>query len=112
MKSTDIARRDREHRREQKREQIMDRRASKKERTIGDYINDLYGLFFHDKTRIYNTQDNNDEIIDLLESMCLELPEKQWENVLRKAIKKTQIRNRETPYKELKELLDVLADEE
>ena len=110
MKSTDIARRDREHRREQKRQQIMERRADKKERTVGDYINELYGLFFHDDKKIYNLQDNNEGIVDLLEEMRMELPEKQWENVLRKALKKTLLKNREAPYTELKELLDALED--
>ena len=107
MKSTDIARRDREHRRENKRREIMDRRASKKERTVGDYINDLHELFFHDAARIYNTRDNNDAIIDLLETMVMDLPEKQWENVLRKALRETKVPGpaRERAYQELNQLL-------
>ncbi|MBA7470572.1 hypothetical protein ES707_05859 [subsurface metagenome] len=108
MKSTDIARRDRELRREQKRQQILDRRADKKGRTVGDYINDLCSLFFHDDNKIYNTTDNNDQIIDLLETMKIELADKQWENVLHKAIKKTQVKQRESAYKELKEILDAV----
>ena len=108
MKSTDIARRDRELRREKKRNEVMARRAAKKARTVGDYINDLAALFFHDDVRIYNTVDNNDSIMELLETMKMELPEKQWDNVLRKAVKKTQITEREKAIKELREILEIV----
>ena len=108
MKSTDIARHDRELRREKKRKDIQERRDSKREITVGGYIEQLHALFFHDDKRIFNTTKNNDAIIDLFETMKLELPEKQWEVVIRKAVKKTEVANREGAVKELVELLELL----
>jgi hypothetical protein len=108
MKSTEIARRDREFKREKKRQEVLGRRQDKKEITVGDYIDNLHALFFHDDKRIFNTTKNNDPIVDLIGTMKIELPERQWENVLRKAVKKTGIADRETAFKELKEVLDTL----
>lgn len=108
MKSTEIARRDRELKREKKRQEVLDRRHGKKEITVGDYIDRLASLFYHDGKRIFNTTKNNDAVIDLIETMKLELPEKQWENVIRKAVKKTAVTERETAVKELTEILQAL----
>ena len=108
MKSTEIARRDREFNREKKRKEVLDRRNGKKEITVGDYIDKLASLFYHDGKKIFNIASNNDTVIDLLETMKLELPEKQWENVIRKAVKKTAIVERETAVKELKGIVEAL----
>ena len=108
MKSTEIARRDREFNREKKRKEVLDRRNGKKAITVGDYIEKLASLFYHDGKKIFNIASNNDTVIDLLETMKLELPEKQWENVLRKAIRKTGITEKESAFKELKEILDTV----
>ena len=108
MKSTEIARRDREFRREKKRQQVLDRRQDKKEITVGNYIDDLHAIFFHDGKNTFNQTRNNDPIIDLIETMKLELPERQWENVLRKAVRKTGVTEKETAFNELKEILDTL----
>lgn len=108
MKSTEIARRDRELKREKKRQEVLGRRHGKKEITVGDYIESLSALFFHDGKKIFNITTNNDTVIDLLETMKLELPEKQWENVIRKAVKKTAVTERELAVKELKEILEAL----
>jgi hypothetical protein len=108
MKSTEIARRDREFNREKKRKEVLDRRNGKKEITVGDYIEKLASLFFHDGKKIFNITSNNDAVIDLLETMKLELPEKQWENVIRKAVRKTAVTEREAAVKELKEIVEAL----
>jgi len=108
MKSTEIARRDRELRRERKHQEVLERQHGKKEISVGDYIDKLHALFFHDGKRIFNTRTSNDAVVDLLETMKLELPEKQWENVLRKAIRKTGITEKEVAFKELKEVLDAV----
>lgn len=108
MKSTEIARRDRELKREKKRQEVLGRRQGNKGITVGDYIDNLSALFYHDGKKIFNTTTNNDAVIDLIETMKLELPEKQWENVIRKAVKKTGVTERETAFKELKEILEVL----
>jgi hypothetical protein len=108
MKSTEIARRDRELKREKKRQEVLGRRQGNKGITVGDYIDNLSALFYHDGKKIFNTTTNNDAVVDLIETMKIELPEKQWENVIRKAVKKTGVTERETAFKELKEILEVV----
>ncbi len=106
MKSTDIARRDREIRRTKKKEEyILKHREKKKELSVGDYIKKLFSLFYFDENKIYNTKDSI-EILKLFEDMKNDLPEKEWDNVLRKAIRKTQIKNRDKAFNELKLLLN------
>lgn len=105
MKSTDIARRDREIRRSQKKKDLITkRRDKKKEPSIGDYINKLFSIFYFDGKKIYNTKDSLD-ILKLFEEMKKHLPEQEWDNVLRKAIRKTQVKAREQAFNELKQLL-------
>ena len=105
MKSTDMARRDREIRRSQKKQELISKRRDKKKgMTIGDYINNLHSLFFYDEKKIYNAQ-NSEEILALLEDMKKDLPEEQWENVLRKAIRKTQVKAKEQAFNDLISLL-------
>jgi hypothetical protein len=108
MKSTEIARRDREFNREKKRKEVLDRRNGKKAITVGDYIEKLASLFYHDGKKIFNIASNNDTVLDLLETMKLELPEKQWDNVIRKAVRKTAIVERETAVNELKGIVEAL----
>ena len=83
----------------------MENRA---ERSVGDYIKKLYSLFYHDNKKIYNLKDNAD-ILTLLAEMKEDLPESKWDNVLRKAIKETQIEvtQRELAFKELKNYLSM-----
>jgi len=107
MKSTDIDRIDRELRRSRKKEELVEKRAQKKGGlSVGDYIKRLYTLLYHDAKRIYNLP-GNAEISQLLADMKADLPEKQWENVLRKAVRETKVPDaaRETAHKELTELL-------
>ncbi len=90
MKRTDIERRDRDIRRTQKKEDVLQRKSHKKgDMSVGDYINEFYTLF----------------LLELFEQMKSEISEKQWETVLRKAIRKTQIKEREQAFTELKTLL-------
>ena len=89
MKSTDIARKDRDLRKARKKEEVLARKGTKDARSVGDYINELADLFFHDGNKIYNIE-SSEEILLLLEEMKEEIPEKQWNNVLRKSIKKDQ----------------------
>ena len=100
MKSTDIARIDRERKRAEKKQQILERKQSD-ERSVGDFINDLYELFFFDQNKIYNIN-MSVEILELLEEMKAALPDKQWDNVIRKAVKKTKVIDKDTAITELK----------
>ncbi len=109
MKSTDIDRIDREFRRARKKEDVLQKRLDgRPERSIGDYIRKLESLFYHDNKKIYNLKDNVD-ILTLLSEMKQELAEKQWDNILRKAIKETKIEvsKRDEAFKQLKELLSM-----
>ena len=48
MKSTDLARRDREIRKARKREMVLERKGQRDSRTVGDYINLFDEAFFYD----------------------------------------------------------------
>ncbi len=103
MKRTDLDRRERELRRARKKAERLAKNGGV-EKTVGDYIDELNGLFYHDGTQIYNTE-SDERILDLLEDMKEDLEEKNWDNVLRKAIKKSGVKERDKAYKELKSLL-------
>ncbi|MBN1699709.1 MAG: hypothetical protein JW881_19500 [Spirochaetales bacterium] len=106
MKSTDIDRRNRELKRSIKKQEALDRKKNKRgSQTIGEYINRLSGLFFHDNNRIYNL--DNSDILELIEEVRLNLEERQWEVVLRKAIKKTGVSEREQAFEKLKSYLHI-----
>ena len=105
MKRTDKLRRERELKRAQKKvDRIQKSDSGNEELTIGDYIDNLYSLFFHDAEKIYNIN-QSEEILELLENMKDSIPEEKWETVLRKAVKKAQVKTREEAVKELQSLL-------
>ncbi len=105
MKRTDKLRRERELKRAQKKEdRIQKGDSGEQELTIGDYINNLYSLFFHDAEKIYNIN-QSEEILELLEDMKDNIPEEKWDTVIRKAVKKAQIKSREEAVKQLLSLL-------
>jgi hypothetical protein len=104
MKSTDIARRDREIRRNQKKAEVIQRKQGKRDGfTVGDYIKLLSEKFFHDAEKIYNIKSNNEEILLLIEEIKENIDEKNWDTILRKAVKNTGIKKKEEAFKELKE---------
>ena len=72
--------------------------------SVGDYIERLFGLFRYDQSEIFNTGESM-EILELLEEMKEDIPEKKWPDVLKKAIKKTQVAQKEKAMAELKELI-------
>ncbi len=103
MKRTDMLRKERELKKAQKK---MDKivREPGKEMSVGDYINDLSLLFFYDQTKIYNI-DSDEKILELLEEMKMDMDEKNWDNIIRKAVKKTGITEKEIAVEQLKSLL-------
>lgn len=109
MKSTDLARKDRDLKKARKKEEVLQRKMEKAARSVGDYINELADLFFHDDKKIYNIESSED-IMMLLEEMKEELPEKQWNNVLRKSIKKTKIKEKDAALNELRAMGDISDD--
>ena len=104
MKRTDLQKRERELKRSQKKEDRLLKPGEKSNKTIGDYINELHGLMFFDETKIYNSKDSV-EILELLEEMKDNIDEGQWENILRKAIKKTGVKQRDEAFTDLQELM-------
>jgi len=106
MKQTDILRREREQRRAIKKEARLSREEGDIP-SVGEYINDLHDLFFYDDTKIYNIE-NDEKILELLENMVLDHPEKQWDNILRKAIKKSGVKKRDEALSALKELMELI----
>ena len=109
MKSTDIARKDRDLRKARKKEEVLARKGTKAARSVGDYINELADLFFHDGNKIYNIE-SSEEILLLLEEMKEEIPEKQWNNVLRKSIKKTKVSEKDIALEQLRGMGEINPD--
>ena len=104
MKRTDMLRKERELKRARKKEERLEK-GEKEEKSIGDYINELYDLFFFDKTRIYNAKESV-EILELFEEMNEELDQEQRDTVLRKAIRKTKVQEKEQAFSEIKRLIE------
>ena len=106
MKSTDMARKDRDLRKSRKKEEVLARKMEKGAKSVGDYINELNDLFFHDGTKIYNIN-VSEEILDLLEEMKEELEEKNWINVIKKAVKKSGVKEKASAIAELQEIGEI-----
>ena len=105
MKRTDLEKRERELKRAKKKLERTAREGGEgSDRNIGDYIKELHGLFYHDEERIFNSKESI-EILELFEDMKIDLDSSQWDNVLRKAIKKTGVKEREKAFEDLKHLL-------
>jgi hypothetical protein len=107
MKRTDQERIERELRRREKKAKIAAARDDKPVRTDnspGAFIQNLVELFQHDDVQIYNTTDD-DDVMEVLLAMKEELPEKDWEKILRSAIRKTKVKEKELAFDELKSSL-------
>ncbi len=106
MKRTDLERHQRELKKSEKKKDTLQKKTESMSPTklIGDYIDRLFSLFRYDSENIFNINTDT-KILELLESMKLEIPEKQWDNVIRKGIKKTGISNREKAVNDLKQLI-------
>lgn len=109
MKSTDLARKDRDLKKARKKQEGIQKKLESRERSVGEFINDLAELFFHDAEKIYNI-DSSEEILMILEEIKEEHPEKQWNNILRKAIKKTKVKQKDDALLQLQELGDIPRD--
>ena len=104
MKRTDQDRRERELKRARKKEERIERDGSSGSMSVGEYIDALNSAFFHDGTKIYNTE-TDEKILEILEDMKDDLEEKHWDSVVRKAVKKSGITERNKAIDELKALL-------
>ena len=100
MKRTEMERIEREVRRSQKRSEVIQRKSDRANNGIASYIERLFSLFRYDENEIFNTQEDI-AILELLEQIQLDVPEKKWHDVLRKAIKKAGVKQRDKAYNEL-----------
>lgn len=103
MKRTDLMRKERELKRARKKADRLERSGAG-EKTVGDYISELNDLLFHDDTQIYNAGEDV-KILELLEEIKEEVEPKNWDNILRKAVKKTGVKKKDKAFKELKALM-------
>ncbi len=106
MKSTDIMRKDRNLRKQEKKRQLLERYHAKRRGSVGEYINILHDLFYFDQTKIYNI-DQSEEILELLTDLREEHPEKQWFAVVNKAVRKTKVEKKDEAIRDLCELGDI-----
>jgi|SRR5690606_6234668 len=102
MKRTDQERIERELRRREKKVRVNER--ERPEASPSAYIQELVETFHYDDQMIYNTQDDED-VLELLMNMKEDLPEKDWDGVLRSAIRKTKVSQKDVAFSELKALL-------
>jgi len=106
MKRTDQERIERELRRREKKVRVTERRTSARpEASASAYIKVLLEAFEFDDNIIFNTA-NDENVQELLMSMKEDLPEKDWEGVLRSAIRKTKVQEKDAAFSELKAILD------
>ncbi len=105
MKRTELERRERELKRSLKKEEVLRRKSDRGESmTVGNYIEELFALFRYDEVEIFNTTDDI-QVLELLEGMKVHQPEKQWDTILRKAISRTKVANKEKAFNELSSLV-------
>jgi len=104
MKSTDINRIDRDLKQARKKQELLEKRIEGRGGSVGDYIKRLGALLFHDQKKIYNLK-GNEQIRQLFKEIKQHLPEAQWENELRKAVRETKVEQREEAFGELQVLL-------
>lgn len=103
MKRTELERKERELKRAEKKLKSGDKSG----KSVNDFIEGLFALFLYDQEEVFNAKEDIN-ILELFEEMKDELPEKQWENVIKKAIKKTRVKQRDKAVEELTAFLDTI----
>jgi phosphoribosylaminoimidazole-succinocarboxamide synthase len=106
MKSTDIARNGRELKRMQKKEEYINEKVNREVPSLGDYITQLHDLFFFTEQKIFQISESED-ILMLFVEIKENYTEKQWDTIIRKAVRKTKVAEKETAVKELLELMEM-----
>jgi hypothetical protein len=103
MKRTELERRERDLRKMEKKKIVN---GEKESMSVGDYIEALFGLFRYDSEEIFNASDD-ENVLEVLENMKAEHPEKQWDVIIRKAVNKTKVNQKEKAYDALRILAGV-----
>ena len=105
MKRTDQERIAREIGRQQKKESIRNKRLSDKDDiSVSGFAKQLEEVFMWDDEIIYNIQD--DAVLEVLMNMKEILSDKDCQAALKRAIKRTKVKDRDTPFEEAVMLLD------
>jgi len=104
MKRTELERKERELKRAEKKLKTGEKGEA---RSVNDFIEGLFSLFLYDQEEVFNAKEDIN-ILELFEEMKDELPEKQWENVIKKAVKKTKVKQRDKAIQELTEFLETI----
>ena len=99
---------ERELKRREKHAKVMGKRSDTPQldgdKSVGGYIKNLFSLLHYDDQQIYNTRDD-EAVFELMLNMKIDLPEDKWETVLKSAIQKTKVAEKELALTELKALL-------
>ncbi|MDF3818603.1 hypothetical protein P3G55_01755 [Leptospira sp. 96542] len=103
MKRTELERRERELRKAEKKKILP---GQKEAMSVGDYIDALFGMFRYDTEEIFNAAED-ENILEILENMKGEHPEKQWDVIIRKAVNKTKVEQKEKAYEALRNLAGI-----
>ncbi|WP_411824556.1 LB_289 family protein [Leptospira sp. 'Mane'] len=103
MKRTELERRERDLRKMEKKKITP---GEKESMSVGDYIDGLFGLFRYDEEEIFNASDDED-VLEMLENMKGEHPEKQWDVIIRKAVNKTKVAQKDKAYESLRILAGI-----
>ncbi len=101
MKRTEIERRERELKRAIKKAAALERGEA--EKTVGDFINELFESFIFNDEKIFNTSEDID-VLEVLEEIQDAYPEKA-EVIVKKAIRKTKVQAKDAAFEELTALL-------
>ena len=103
MKRTEMERIEREIKRKEKKIASISK-GEEKSGTVGDYINQLFGVLRYDHEEIFNIT-TDELVLEVLEDMKSNIPEKKWDDVLRKSIKKTGIARKDQAMEEFKAMM-------
>lgn len=106
MKRTELERRVRQLKRDEKHADYIERVGAREGRSVATYIDDLVAMLYFNDQEVMNIKDNL-EILELFEELKDDHPEKQWGNVIRKAIRKTGVARRTEAVDQLTELLEM-----
>ncbi len=104
MKRTDQERIAREIGRKEKKDRLQERRlADKEDVSVAGYARRLETAFMWDDETIYNVSD--DAVLEVLMEMKQDLSDKDCEAAIKRAIKKTAVREKDAAYDEVMALL-------
>ncbi len=105
MKRTDLERKERDLKKMHKKiDRLSNLEKNFNDQTVGGSINQLSDLFQYDDVQIYNIHGNED-ILELLIQLQENFNESQMDNIIRKAIKKTKVKEKVAAFNEIKALM-------